>query len=226
MTQAVVIKSKSYGIHLVLNQELEFSDLLAAVILKFQEAGDFFKNAKIGISFEGYELTMDQEYELIAAIEDNTSVHIICIMEQEQIQEACVLAETEAFIRSRAVDNAKFHYNSLQPGEEISSDIGLVVFGDVPKGAKVTARGNIVIFGTLGGFAHAGSYGDPAACIAALAIDTGQIQIGSILLIPQDKAEKSKGGLFHRKKAADTLVPQIARVQDGHVIMKPYTKDL
>ncbi len=62
MTQAVVIKSKSYGIHLVLNPEMEFHDLTQAVIAKFKEAGDFFKNAQIGISFEGYDLTMEQEY--------------------------------------------------------------------------------------------------------------------------------------------------------------------
>ena len=54
MAQAVVIKSKSYGIHLVLNPEMEFQELLEAVILKFQDAGAFFKNAKVGISFEGY----------------------------------------------------------------------------------------------------------------------------------------------------------------------------
>lgn len=226
MKQAVVIKSKSYGIHLVLNPELEFRELIDAVISKFQEAGGFFKDAAIGISFEGYELTASQEYELVAAIEAHTSVHIICIMEQEQIKEACVLAQTEAFLRERVMEHATYHYGSLKPGEDMHSDIGLVLIGDVPRGARVTAGGNIVIFGTLEGFAQAGSYGDSAAYIAALAIDTGQLQIGSLLFIPQEKGGKSKGGFLRRKKNEDKLTPQIARVQDGHVIMEPYTKDL
>ena len=131
MTQAVVIKSKSYGIHLVLNPEMEFHDLTQAVIAKFKEAGDFFKNAQIGISFEGYDLTMEQEYELIAAIESYTSVNIICIMEDNEIQQACLLAETESYIRNKVAKNAIFHYGSLKPGEELHSDTGLVIYSGI-----------------------------------------------------------------------------------------------
>ncbi len=228
MKQAVVIKSKSYGIHLVLNPELEFQELVDAVITKFREAGGFFKDAAIGISFEGRSLEPSQEYELIAAIEAHTGVHIICIMEEEQIKEACVLEQTENFIRRRVMDHAVYHYGSLQPGEELHSDVGLIMIGDVPKGASVTAGGNIMIFGTLEGFAQAGAYGDSAACITALSIDNGQLQIGSILFIPkeQEKGGKSKGGFLRRKKTEERLTPQIARVRNGHVIMEPYTKDL
>ncbi len=228
MKQAVVIKSKSYGIHLILNPDMEFEDLTQAVISKFKEAGSFFKNASIGISFEGYALTVEQEYDLIAAIESYTSVNIICIMEQDKIKEACVLAQTEAYVRQRVVNHAICHYGSLKPGDDIQSKTGIVIIGDVPKGAKVTAGGSIVVFGALDGLAQAGAYGDHNAYIAALSIDTGQIQIGSILYIPQAKAEKgkNKGGFFRKKKAEEGPAPQIAHVCDGHVIMEPYTKDL
>lgn len=228
MTQAVVIKSKSYGIQLVLNPELEFQELIEAVIAKFKDSGAFFKNASIGISFEGYDLSAAQEYELIAAIEEHTSVNIICIMEQDQIREACVLAETEALIRERVTNHALCHYGSLRPGEELHSEMGIVIIGDVPRGAKVTAAGSIVVFGALDGFAQAGSHGDSAAYIAALSIETGQLQIGSILFIPSEKGGKgkNKSGFLRRKKAEDSVLPQIARVRDGHVIMESYTKDL
>ncbi len=226
LTQAVVIKSKSYGIHLVLNPDVTFEELLDAVIEKFADSGDFCKNATVGISFEGYELTPEQEYELIAVIESHTSIHIICIMEQEQVKEACLLAETEALIRERVTNHAIFHYGSLKPGDELHSDVGLVVIGNVPKGAKVTAAGNLIVFGELNGFAHAGAYGDFAATIAALSIDTGQVQIGRILFIPPENSGKKKGGFLRRKKEGESFSPQIARVQDGHVIMEPCTKDL
>lgn len=229
MTQAVIIKSKSYGIHLVLNPELEFQELLDAVISKFEDAGAFFKDAKVGISFEGYHLSVEQEYELIGAIQEHTTISVICIMEEEKIQEACVLAKAEAHIRDKIMENAVCHYGSLSPGETLESETGIVIVGNVPKGAKVIAAGNIIVFGILKGFAQAGLYGDPAAYIAALSIDTRQLQIGSILFIPQAKENKEKAGLFRRKKAAATesaITPQIAHVQDGHVIMEPYTKDL
>ncbi len=226
MTQAVVIKSKCYGIHLVLNSDVPFPELLEAVIEKFADSGDFFKNANVGISFEGYELTPEQEYELIAVIEAHTSINIVCIMEEEQVREACVLAETEALIRERVTNHAVFHYGSLKPGDDLHADAGLVVIGNVPKGAKVTAGGNLIIFGTLDGFAHAGAYGDLAAYIAALSIDTGQIQIGKILFLPPENSGKKKGGFLRRRKEGESFSPQIARVRDGHVIMEPCTKDL
>lgn len=227
MTQAVIIKSKSYGIHLVLNPKLEFYDLTQAVIAKFKEAGDFFKNAQIGISFEGYDLSNDQAYELIAAIENHTSVNIICIMEDSEIQQACLLAETESYIRNKVAKNAIFHYGSLKPGEELHSDTGLVILGDVPAGARAVAGGSILVFGALDGFAQAGAYGDSAAYIAALSIDTGQLQIANILLITQENGGKGKhkSGFLRRKKQ-EGHTPQIAHVRDGHVIMEPYTKDL
>lgn len=226
MTQAVVIKSKCYGIHLVLNPDVPFPELLEAVIEKFADSGDFFKNANVGISFEGYELTPEQEYELIAVIEAHTSINIVCIMEEEQVREACVLAETEALIRERVTNHAVFHYGSLKPGDDLHADAGLVVIGNVPKGAKVTAGGNLIIFGTLDGFAHAGAYGDLAAYIAALSIDTGQLQIGKILFLPPENSGKKKGGFLRRRKEGESFSPQIARVRDGHVIMEPCTKDL
>lgn len=227
MAQAVVIKSKSYGIHLVLNPEMEFQELLEAVILKFQDAGAFFKNAKVGISFEGYDLSVEQEYQLIDAIQEHTTISVICIMGEEKIQEACVLAEAEAHIRNRVMENAICHYGSLSPGETLKSDTGIVVIGNVPKGAKVIAAGNIIVFGALKGFAQAGLYDDSAAYIAALSIDTGHLQIGSILYIPKAKEGKEKTGLFRKKKTAEPgITPQIARVLNGHVIMEPCTKDL
>ena len=194
------------------------------------ESGMFFKDAKIGISFEGPELSFEQEYELIAAIEGHSTIQIVCVMEQGEIREACVLADTEAIIREKVSNHAVFHYGSLNPGDDLRFDTGVVITGNVPKGAKVRAGGNIIVFGVLDGFAHAGAYdGDSAACIAALSIDTGQLQIGSILFMPQEKEGKNKkniGGLFKKKKPEETFSPQIARVQDGHVIMEPCTKDL
>lgn len=231
MTQAVLIKSKAYGIQLVLNPKLEFAQLTEAVIEKFRESGTFFKNAKLGISFEGKPLTTEQMYDLIAAIEAHTTASIICIMEDEQVSEACVMALTEAYIRERAANSAVCHYGSLKPGEDLHAETGIVIFGDVPRGAKVTAGGSIIIFGTLGGFAHAGMSdgpGDSAAYIAVLSIEAGQFQIGNVLYIPEAKEGKgkNKGGFLRRKKAEENPVPQIARVRDGHVKMEPYTKDL
>lgn len=218
MTQAVIIKSKPYGIHLVLNPDMEYNELVEEVIRKFQEADAFFKNASVGISFEGYALTREQMYGLIDAITSRTSIRILCIMEAEQIQEACMIADTEAYINTRIMENAMIHNGSLKAGERMHSETGVVVLGDVERGAKVTAKGNIIVFGALEGFAQAGQHGDSAAYIAALSINTEHLQIGNILYIPQEKKGGHSG--FLRKKKKEELSPQIARVHNRHVIME------
>ena len=53
MSQAVIIKSNKYGIHLILDKDMSFPKLIDAIIAKFKESEKFFKDARVGISFEG-----------------------------------------------------------------------------------------------------------------------------------------------------------------------------
>ena len=81
MSQAVVIKSNKYGIHLVLSNEISFKALLDAIVEKFKESEKFFKGAKLAISFEGRKLTHDEEMAIIDAVTSNTSIEILCIVD-------------------------------------------------------------------------------------------------------------------------------------------------
>ena len=74
MSQAVVIKSNKYGINLVLDKTMPFRELLVAIKEKFLESEKFFKDAKMAISFEGRELTQEEEYQIIETITENTSI--------------------------------------------------------------------------------------------------------------------------------------------------------
>ena len=59
MSQTVIIKSNKYGINLILDPNVSFRELLAAIIEKFKESEKFFKNAKMAISFEGRRLSQE-----------------------------------------------------------------------------------------------------------------------------------------------------------------------
>lgn len=85
MSQAVVIKSNKYGIHLVLSNEISFKALLDAIVEKFKESEKFFKGAKLAISFEGRKLTHDEEMAIIDAVTSNTSIEILCIVDHIRI---------------------------------------------------------------------------------------------------------------------------------------------
>ena len=78
MPKPVVLKSNKYGINLILDGDMDFKELLKCILEKFKEAEGFFKDARMAISFEGRELTQEEEFEIVETITDNTSVNIIC----------------------------------------------------------------------------------------------------------------------------------------------------
>ena len=69
---------------------------------------------------------------------------------------------------------------TIRSGQSISSDGNIIVIGDVNPGAEVIAKGDITVWGILGGIAHAGSDGNNYARIRALKLNPVQIRIGEI----------------------------------------------
>ena len=85
MSQAVVIKSNKYGINLVLDKTMPFSGTAGCHKGEiFWNLRSFFKDAKMAISFEGRELTQEEEYQIIETITENTSISIICIVDNDE----------------------------------------------------------------------------------------------------------------------------------------------
>ncbi len=75
-------------------------------------------------------------------------------------------------------DTALLVKSTCRSGEIIRHQGDVVVLGDVNPGAEVVASGDIVVFGCLRGFAHAGSEGDTKATIVALSLGSPRLQIG------------------------------------------------
>ena len=55
-----------------------------------------------------------------------------------------------------------------------------MILGDVEPGARVIAKGNVVIVGALYGAVHAGASGDRDAFVVALSMQPKQLCIGDI----------------------------------------------
>ena len=84
MAQTVLIKSNKYGINLILDPDIAFADLLEAIIEKFKESEKFFKNSKLGISFEGRKLSDEEEQKIIDAITEHTTIEILCVVDNSE----------------------------------------------------------------------------------------------------------------------------------------------
>jgi septum site-determining protein MinC len=86
----------------------------------------------------------------------------------------------------------------------------LVVLGDVNPGADLTAGGDIIVFGSLRGTAHASAYDDEARdkVIIALKMQPSQLRIGSVISRGSDDQIASA---------------EIARIDDRKIIVEPYS---
>lgn len=228
MSQAVVIKSNKYGIHLVLSNEISFKALLDAIVEKFKESEKFFKGAKLAISFEGRKLTHDEEMAIIDAVTSNTSIEILCIVDHDPDREAYVkqqIEEYQASVQQPYVDGGtQFYRGTLRSGQTLESETGIVVVGDVNPGAAVMANGSIVVLGAVKGSVYAGLGGDDSAFIVALDMDPIQIRIGNILAKSSDKPFSRRR--IRKKVKETTTSPQIAYLKDGTICIEPLTKEL
>ena len=71
------------------------------------------------------------------------------------------------------------HRGTLRSGDHLEVEGSLLVLGDVNPGARVSAGGDVRVWGRLRGVAHAGSGGNGAARIVALQLRPLQLRIAA-----------------------------------------------
>ena len=104
-------------------------------------------------------------------------------------------------------------HRTLRSGQSISSDGNIVIIGDVNPGAEIIAKGDITVWGILGGIAHAGSDGNTYSKIRALKLNAIQIRIGNVFARRPDTVNTP---YIHR---TDAYVPEEARVNRNHIMI-------
>lgn len=219
MSQAVIIKSSKNGINLVLNPELPFPSLVEEIVKKFQESEKFFANAAFAISFEGRALDDDEKYQIVDAIMSQTKVKILCIIENDEIRDAVIRQQIQEQQRVKNASkkiSGSFYYGSLVPGEQLETDESIVIIGDVPAGAGIVSKSDIVVLGSLKGSAYAGMDGKADSFIAALEFLPEKYNIAGIYGSP---VEKEKGTIFSKRNK--TPQAKLASVCDGIINIRP-----
>jgi len=225
VSKPVMLKSNKYGINLILDEHMDFEELLKCILDKFKESEGFFKNAKMAISFEGRKLTQEEEFRIIETITDNTSVNIICILDNDALKEELIRQKVERFEEEQAGKTGEFYKGTLRSGQVLDCESSIIILGDINPGAKVISKGNIVVLGALKGNAYAGANGNEQAFVAALVMDPIQIKIGDVIARSADKVQEGKKR--KKKHSADVEVdPQVAIVKDGNIYIEPITKGL
>lgn len=221
MSQPVIIKSNPHGINLILDQNLPFAELKQEILKKFKESGKFFRNARIALSFEGRDLSQAQEREILDLISENTSIEVVCIIDKDERNDAFYAGKIREVDENMSGKTGEFYKGTLRSGQVIECETSLIVLGDVNPGAKIIAKGNIVVLGSLKGNAYAGAGGDESVFVAALDMDPVQIKIGSVIGRSADKGPLS--AIKNRKKVME---PQVAVVLEDSIFIEPITKGL
>jgi septum site-determining protein MinC len=101
-----------------------------------------------------------------------------------------------------------YHVGTLRGGQALHNVGNIVVIGDVNPGAELIAGGDIAVFGSLRGVAHAGAQGDAGARVYAVDLSPTQLRIATLI------AAESGVRATHKE-------PEAACVQNERITIVP-----
>ena len=212
MRNAVVIKSSKAGMTVILDDSLPFDELLAAIGTKFRESARFWGSVQMTLTLEGRELTPEEEFLIVDTITRNSQVEILCLLDTDAERiERCEKALNDKLMELNS-QTGQFYRGSLKTGDSLESEASIVVIGDVDHGARIIAKGNIIVLGELKGTAAAGMAGNREAVVVALEMSPTQIRISDATSRFNEKNKRLGRG------------PMIASVEQDEVLIRPIKK--
>ena len=221
MKNSVIIKSFPNGIVLHLDPEPAFSELLPEIAVKFKESSSFFGEAKMALALKGRELSEEEENQILAAISENSKLHIICLVGEDcetDRQFVKALSKADFSEGSDTGSEGQFYKGTLKNGQVLETEASIVILGDVYPGSAIISARDIIVLGGLFGEAYAGGNGNEGHYVAALEMSPEKLTIGDFKY--QTKEKVSKWSI--RPK----VQPKIAYVKNKKIVMDSLTKEL
>lgn len=213
MNNSVVIKGNKHGIVVVLDADMEFSELKEHIATKFKDSAKFLGNAKMAISFEGKKLSDAQQREVLDIIAENSDLHVICIVDNDPEQDA----KFEKSLNDKLVElsntTGQFYKGNLRSGQVLETETSIIVIGDVNPGASVISKGNIIVLGALKGTVFAGATGNENSFVLALDMYPVQIRIADTIARSPDNPIKD-----------ENREAKIAFLEEGNIYIEPVNR--
>ena len=180
MDKLVMLKSSRYGLEIHLNPQAEFSKLLREMERKLKASIKFFEGAKMAVEFKDRLLSQAEEDQLLELISKTAGIDVVCIIDRNQTKEMAYKSVIEHTMPNVRQKDGQFYRGTLRKRQILESDTSVLILGDVEYGAKVIAKGSVVILGRLEGSVHAGACGDDKAYVAALSMKPAYMRIGDV----------------------------------------------
>jgi len=207
----------------------EFTEQVEAPVFEPQEPQPEVSNALDAIfgedgeqkSTENIEKSDDTtSQEDVQKVEDDEISPIVKHSEDiaEDVMAQEIIEETDEEIAKKKAEpeNLPTLYirRTIRSGQSISSDGNIIVIGDINPGAEIIAKGDITVWGILGGIAHAGSDGNNYARIRALKLNPVQIRIGTVFARRPDTVN-----LPYIQKSCE-YIPEEAFTYKGSIVIR------
>ncbi len=109
---------------------------------------------------------------------------------------------------NEGIDQLRVHRGTLRSGDQLDTAGDLLILGDVNPGARVSAGGDVMIWGRLRGIAHAGQFGDKSARVVALQLRPLQLRIAD--QVARGPEDQPQAGLAEE-----------ARIERGEIVIEP-----
>ncbi|OIP91606.1 MAG: septum site-determining protein MinC [Syntrophobacteraceae bacterium CG2_30_61_12] len=199
------IKAGRNGFVLVPDPTAPFPEVLEQLRRKLEESREFFRSARMALDCSRRPFRENEVREVRSLLEQVAGVALAEVRLGGNLQpllrwasqtlgvglavkaEAAVAAPAPARAAGASAGpdaSVTVVRTTCRSGTRIEATGDCLVLGDVNPGAEILAVGEIVVFGSLRGIAHAGMLGDRSARIIALAIEPSQIRIADLVALP------------------------------------------
>ncbi|AEF19714.1 MULTISPECIES: septum site-determining protein MinC [unclassified Hydrogenobaculum] len=147
--------------------------------------------------------------EVDESIDKETLKQIEKLLEEKNVKSIKTMSvQTVSAQKPTNVSRLLIVNKNLRSGQTVEHSGDVLILGDVNEGAEVVAAGNIVVMGTLRGYAHAGAIGDDSSVVVAKKMMPQQLRIGHHIAIRGEDEEEPQEA-------------EIAKVIDNKIILEP-----
>lgn len=208
----IQIRGKKDGIYATIDSERfdSFEEMKVMLIKKLSVGKAFYKDATLTIDINTKSFSDENIAELKGVLFDEIGIKN-CIFDKRETNESKQAGEDKNTKTFSGVyeGKTKFIRKTVRGGQEVDFPGNIVIIGNVNSGAEIKAAGNVIVLGTVKGRVRAGSNGNTKAIIAAISLQPEILQIGDILTISPDDAEKPS-------------YPEVAKIKDNTIMVEPY----
>lgn len=184
----IQIKANRDGFVLLPEPSATYEEISAYLTQRLERSRDFFRSTQMVLDLRSKVLSLEEILSIHQLLKDRGGSGLVEIKLSDDLsfyteyRERVIVPPRPP---SPGADEAPLIIrHTCRSGARVVSPSDCLVLGDVNPGAEVIAFGDVVVFGTLRGLAHAGAAGDREARIWALSMEPNQLRIADMVAVP------------------------------------------